>query len=125
MFIDIDRFKEINDTLGHDAGDRILVETAERLVSGARRHDIVSRYGGDEFNLWVADVTDPDKLRGMADNIVQTFREDGEITVSIGLTLFQSGGDTVEAILKRADQALYDAKNRGRDRYSVYEGDSR
>ena len=125
MFIDIDRFKEINDTLGHDAGDRILVETAERLVSGARRHDIVSRYGGDEFNLWVADVTDPDKLRGMADNIVQTFRENGEITVSIGLTLFQSGGDTVEAILKRADQALYDAKNRGRDRYSVYEGDSR
>jgi two-component system cell cycle response regulator len=124
LVFDIDHFKEVNDTYGHDAGDDVLREFAERLRRGVRNIDLVSRYGGEEF-LLVMPETDAD----FAGAVAERLRSDVEkvpfrtrsgtfpVTESIGIAEWQGGAsDTADALIKRADNALYAAKRSGRNR---------
>jgi two-component system cell cycle response regulator len=123
LVFDIDHFKEVNDTYGHDAGDDVLREFAERLRRGVRNIDLVSRYGGEEF-LLVMPETDAE----FAGAVAERLRSDVEkvafktrsgtfpVTVSIGIAEWQGASDTAEALMKRADTALYSAKRSGRNR---------
>jgi two-component system cell cycle response regulator len=123
LVFDIDHFKEVNDTYGHDAGDDVLREFAERLRRGVRNIDLVSRYGGEEFLLVM-----PETDAGFAGAVAERLRSDVEkvpfktrsavfpLTVSIGLAEWQGPSDTAEALIKRADTALYSAKRAGRNR---------
>lgn len=121
IMADIDAFKSVNDTHGHLAGDDILRTVADRIRRVTRRYDIVGRYGGDEF-LVVVPGTDFDETGSVAERVWQTVREEpfaiadgaAKVTVSVGFTC--ADGDDVNAALKRADEALYRAKNGGRDR---------
>lgn len=125
MITDIDRFKSINDTLGHDAGDAVLKAFAERLRRNLRGIDLVCRYGGEEFV-----VVMPDTELAVAEKVAERIRaeiasgpfpvgEGGpaiEVTASLGVASMKMPGDTVEALMKRADMALYEAKTGGRNR---------
>lgn len=122
---DIDRFKEINDTHGHDAGDNVLTEIASLLSDALRMPDKVGRYGGEEF-LVVLPHTSLAQARKIAERMRTAvanckFELDGKpvkLSVSLGLTQFHKGED-LEQLLSRADQALYEAKNAGRNRVAV------
>lgn len=125
MYLDIDRFKGINDTLGHAAGDALLREFAARLKAAVRDTDTVGRLGGDEFAVLMEDVKDAEAPGRVAQKILEAMREpvdaDGTavtVTTSIGVALFDGGADP-EALARRADEALYAAKAAGRNTYRV------
>ncbi|KAB2966559.1 EAL domain-containing protein [Zoogloea sp.] len=127
LFIDLDRFKEVNDVLGHDAGDRLLVEAARRIVGCLRETDTVARQGGDEFTVLLPCQSDEAPIERIADAIItaldQPFTLGNDVayvSASIGITLYPRDGDTLAAILKNADQAMYHAKDAGRNRFSYY-----
>ncbi|HEY7987237.1 MAG TPA: EAL domain-containing protein [Methylophilaceae bacterium] len=127
MFIDLDRFKEINDTLGHDMGDALLKEASHRLTSCVRDTDTISRLGGDEFTVILGELDDLSSVDRIAQNILQklaeSFRLGDEvayISASIGITLYPEDATTVDALLKNADQAMYAAKNQGRNRHHYF-----
>lgn len=129
FFIDLDRFKEVNDTLGHQLGDLLLVEAARRVVSCVRESDTVARLGGDEFTVILSQLQDPHYIDKIARNIIvklaEPFSLNGElsqiyISASIGITFYPSDGVQVEQLLRNADQAMYVAKNAGRNRYSYF-----
>ena len=127
MFLDLDRFKEVNDTLGHEAGDLLLKEAAHRLAGCIRETDTVARLGGDEFTVILSELHEPDKLERIARAILQRLTEPFQIktqtvfiSASIGITLFPDDGDRVDMLLRNADQAMYAAKNSGRNRYSYF-----
>lgn len=117
MFLDIDHFKEINDTYGHDAGDRVLIETGTILKKCLRNTDIVSRYGGDEFCIWVYGDVDSTVLVNIAGRILGEYRRAGSVSVSIGIAAAKQDDTDYQAVIKRADQALYKAKRQGRNQY--------
>jgi len=121
LLIDLDHFKQVNDTLGHDAGDALLVETARRLRNIARKADVVTRLGGDEFAILLADTGVPSAVDIVCQRICEAF--DTPIphaghamrtSPSIGVALFPSDGTTQDALYKSADLALYEAKREGR-----------
>lgn len=114
MFVDVDSFKEFNDTMGHEKGDEVLAETAGLLIQEARRKDLVSRFGGDEFNVWCYNVAGQEEAVKRGESLVQVFREKGSVRISVGVTLFQPQ-ESYEEILGRADRALYQAKEKGRN----------
>lgn len=122
--LDLDDFKIINDTHGHAAGDKVLVEVAHTLKNALRASDLVSRFGGDEFAVLMLGVTLPQaegRLKGVGQQLAQATILPGEttgVTVSCGAAEF-SAGDTVDSLMHRADQALYDAKKRGKGRVAV------
>lgn len=116
FFLDIDNFKNINDTKGHVAGDRALQNAAALLKREVRHDDVVSRYGGDEFCIWLWELHDEFIVRGIAERLVQTFRDEAEYTISMGVSFFAEG-DTYEEVIKRADRALYYAKENGRNQF--------
>ncbi|HEX7052527.1 MAG TPA: diguanylate cyclase [Burkholderiales bacterium] len=125
LFLDIDRFKEINDSLGHAAGDALLVELAARLRAGVRASDTVARFGGDEFVVLLEDVRDRQNALRIAEKILEEVRRplalDGapvRVTASLGVA-YSDATSTEEELLRRADAALYQAKAEGRDRYRV------
>lgn len=118
FFLDIDYFKEINDSRGHMAGDRALQKTAAILKQEVRREDVVSRYGGDEFCIWLWRLKDEYVARNIAERIVNAFRNEGEFTISMGVAFF-SRGDSYEKVIKKADQALYRAKENGRNQFVI------
>ncbi len=125
LYLDIDRFKEINDRLGHAAGDALLKDFAARLRASVRASDTVARFGGDEFVVLLDDVKEPGHALRVAEKIVAECREPlriagGEVvaTASIGLAYAAESGD-VETLLRRADAALYEAKSAGRNGYRV------
>ncbi|HUQ75029.1 MAG TPA: sensor domain-containing diguanylate cyclase [Burkholderiales bacterium] len=125
LYLDLDGFKKVNDTLGHAAGDRVLKDVALRLRACLRQSDAVARFGGDEFVVLLEDLRDREHAVAVVEKIIDEMRrplriEGSEVavTASVGLA-YGDGGDDGEALLKRADQALYDAKAGGRDRYSV------
>ena len=127
MFLDLDRFKEINDTLGHDMGDILLKETARRLCSCVRESDTVARLGGDEFTIILGELEEIGCVERIAGDILQRlakpFALGNELvymTTSIGITLYPDDSDRVDALIKHADQAMYSAKALGRNRYSYF-----
>ena len=127
LFMDLDRFKNINDTLGHDAGDRVLCEVAQRLRALVREVDIVSRLGGDEFVVVVENLNDPALLSVIAqkliDQVSQSIDLDGQLfhlSASIGISVYPDDGNDIHALIKNADVAMYRVKETGRNGYQFY-----
>ena len=127
LFIDLDRFKNINDTLGHQVGDRVLCEVARRLSRLMREADTVGRLGGDEFLIIIEDIVDPAAVSHIAEKILNTL-QNSPVTVeqefyvgaSIGISLFPEDGADPETLMKNADVAMYRAKERGRNAYEFF-----
>lgn len=127
LFLDLDNFKRINDTLGHDAGDRLLTTIAERIVGCVRHEDIVSRLGGDEFTVLLCGLENTEPAAHIAEKILQRLREPIDIgrekitaTVSIGITLAPDDANNSTDLMKNADIAMYKAKGSGRNAYLIY-----
>jgi diguanylate cyclase (GGDEF)-like protein len=127
LFIDLDDFKTVNDSLGHAAGDALLREMTTRLRSCLRDGDTAARLGGDEFGILLEDVEDDDHCVRIAQRLLEALRVpfdvgDTEVTTgaSIGVALGQEGPSTPEDLMRNADLALYDAKNAGKNRYAVF-----
>ena len=128
MFIDLDRFKNINDTLGHDVGDQLLIQVAQRLKGCARKSDIIARLGGDEFVLAMTDVNNTDVIFRLAEKILHTLGEAYFVggrhlnsSPSIGIAVCPDNGETVEMVMKNADIAMYHAKQKGRNTYQYFD----
>lgn len=127
MFLDIDHFKNINDTLGHSIGDQLLKSFAERLKSGLRSSDIISRWGGDEFTILIPEINQVEDVSNLAERILKALEEPIQllehqlhIKSSIGIALYPEHGEDSETLLKNADTALYRAKREGRNHYQFY-----
>lgn len=124
--LDLDRFKTVNDSLGHGAGDELLVQVAARLARAMRAPDAIARMGGDEFTLLLPDVVDGGESHAaerILEAFVQPFEVEGHrlrISPSIGLAVFPDDGDTCDQLLKCADVAMYRAKDRGRNTWACY-----
>ena len=127
LFIDLDHFKEVNDTLGHHQGDILLIEAARRIRVGVRETDTVARLGGDEFTVILSDLDDLQQVdriaRQILDGLLAPFllgQEQAFVSASIGITLYPDDAGTIEDLLKHADQAMYVSKGAGRNRYSYF-----
>ncbi len=127
LFLDLDRFKVINDSLGHSVGDELLRQVAERIQEHVREGDTVARLGGDEFTLLVPGITadeDAAKIaRKICDAIHDPFWIDGRelfVTTSLGVSVYPSDGHDAESLVRNADSAMYRAKEQGRDNYQLY-----
>ncbi|MFZ6774145.1 sensor domain-containing protein [Undibacterium sp. SXout7W] len=130
LFIDLDFFKEVNDTLGHATGDALLVEAANRLRHCVREYDTVARLGGDEFTVSIPDQHDHLQIEKIAQKIIQQLsapfslaNEQIFLSASIGITLYPRDADNANDLLKHADQAMYAAKGSGRNRFSYFTPD--
>ncbi len=126
-FLDLDRFKNINDTLGHAAGDCLLQQVAERLQGCLRGSDVIARWGGDEFTLLLCDLQAPEDVTSIAERILRRlaapFHIHGEelfITASLGIALAPYDGESEQTLLSNADAAMYQAKAKGRNNYQIY-----
>jgi len=127
LFIDLDRFKNINDSLGHAIGDNLLIEVARRLSGAVRSSDTVSRLGGDEFVVLIENLTQAEQAAQVAGNLLQATSGQYDIaghelaiTLSIGIALYPSDGSDSETLLKNADAAMYHAKALGRNNYQFF-----
>jgi diguanylate cyclase (GGDEF)-like protein/PAS domain S-box-containing protein len=127
LFIDLDGFKEVNDQLGHAAGDQLLQNVAHRISACVRDTDTVARLGGDEFTVILTDVTRLPHVETIAGEILDELRKPfalaaGEATIScsIGITVFPGDGSSPEELVRNADEAMYEAKNAGRNRYQFF-----
>ena len=127
MFIDMDRFKVVNDSLGHSAGDRLLQDSAKRLAECLRESDTVARLGGDEFVVMIENFTAPKDAIAVAQKVLASlakpFFVDGQeflMSASIGISTFPDDGKDAETLLKNADIAMYRAKDQGRNNYQFY-----
>ncbi|HTH73501.1 MAG TPA: EAL domain-containing protein [Trinickia sp.] len=130
LFMDLDGFKTINDSLGHTVGDEVLKAFAQRLIDCASAGDTVARLGGDEFVMLVCRLGTPDDARNMAETVLERMHESVwidaqplQVAPSIGIALFPRDGDTVETLLKNADAAMYAAKRAGRGTCRFFESD--
>ena len=130
VFIDLDNFKLINDTLGHDYGDKLLQAVAEALKAEVRSYDLLSRFGGDEFVLLLFDVTVPERIHELLGRLIQRidrgFILDGDcypVTASFGISLFPNDGQTVAELMGNADAAMYQAKEKGKNNICFYTSD--
>lgn len=129
-FIDLDGFKAINDTFGHDTGDLLLKQVSERLKACVRKSDTVARMGGDEFVIMLQDIGEPEDAEITAGKILKelakSFVLSGKelfITVSIGLSLYPTDGTGIEDLMKKADTAMYNAKKAGKNNFRLYSSD--
>lgn len=127
MFLDLDNFKQVNDTVGHQAGDDLLTQTSERLLNSVRNSDTVARFGGDEFLIIIPELTHQDMAKMQASLILALFERgfqiDGQeffVSTSIGMSIYPQDGDSGATLLKKADMALYRAKDAGRNGFSFY-----
>ncbi|MGZ8266222.1 MAG: EAL domain-containing protein [Burkholderiales bacterium] len=127
LFIDLDRFKLINDTLGHEAGDNVLREAAARLTDNLRGGDTVARLGGDEFIILLEDVPDPVYVGSVSQKLIHALsapftigEREYRVTASIGVSVYPADGDDPETLLKHADIAMYRAKETGRNAFEFY-----
>jgi len=128
-FMDLDGFKAVNDTLGHDAGDAILQEVSRRMRARLRPGDALGRLGGDEF-LAVMEGAEPSAVAAVAQGIIDAVSRPYDIqgrraviTLSMGISMYPEDGETIEALTKRADQAMYLAKTSGKNRYCFFGGE--
>ncbi|MDE2586024.1 MAG: cache domain-containing protein, partial [Betaproteobacteria bacterium] len=127
LFLDLDRFKNINDSLGHAVGDQVLCQVSERLCACIRSSDTVSRLGGDEFVILLPELEAPDQAASVAKKLIAAIAEpiavgnyELSVTPSIGIALFPEDGSDGETLLKNADAAMYHAKELGRNRYQFF-----
>ncbi len=130
MFLDLDNFKSINDTLGHDVGDRVLQVVANRLLACLRESDTVARIGGDEFTVLVEDMTTMESIAALAQQIIDSlslpFPLDGRemfCTVSVGIAIYPDDSESLDGLMKSADSAMYRAKEQGRNTYRFFTED--
>ena len=128
LFMDLDGFKGINDSLGHSVGDGLLVAVGQRIRACIRSEDMVSRIGGDEFVAVMGNLASPEVVENLAENILSVLRQDFRVdeatlrvTSSIGIAVYPNSGDTVDALMKNADAAMYEAKQNGRNTYRFFE----
>jgi diguanylate cyclase (GGDEF)-like protein/PAS domain S-box-containing protein len=127
LFVDLDRFKVINDSLGHDAGDQLLREVAERLTACLREGDTLARLGGDEFTVLLPDISGPEVAVAVAERIIGHLKAPFELPghsvvvgASVGIATGVASRDRPDALLRDADAAMYEAKARGRGRYALF-----
>ena len=127
LFIDLDRFKEVNDTLGHPMGDLLLMEAAQRITQSVRESDTVARLGGDEFTVILTGIDDPGDVEHIMQHMIGVLAAPYElgsesvfVSASIGVTFYPTDTTDMEDLLKYADQAMYAAKSAGRNRYSFF-----
>ena len=130
LFLDCDRFKHINDTLGHAIGDQVLRSVAKRLTTCVRESDTVSRHGGDEFLVLLSELDHPEDAEAIAQKIVSSVAEphliaghELQLTASVGIALYPEDGQDAQSLIMRADTAMYYAKNTGRNRVGFYKAD--
>ena len=130
LFVDLDRFKAINDSFGHAVGDALLSATAERLRGALREADLVCRHSGDEFLVLLHDAADPDQVGHAADRLLKALAQplllqgrEVAVSASIGIACFPDDADEPDALVGKADTAMYAAKRLGRDRCSMYHRD--
>lgn len=132
LFLDLDRFKAINDSMGHGVGDRLLKEVAQRLVGCVRANDTVARMGGDEFTIILGELASPTKAgaaatsvaRKVMDVLAEPFRLQGRevfVSTSVGIALYPRDGEVAAALLRHADTAMYHAKAAGKNTYQFYD----
>ncbi|KZN39971.1 hypothetical protein N474_10590 [Pseudoalteromonas luteoviolacea CPMOR-2] len=126
-FIDLDDFKKVNDSMGHEVGDKLLVHSATILKNALRKHDTVARLGGDEFIVLLGDITDQHHISAIATKLVHLFRSPFEIddrsftiSLSLGLAVFPNDATTPNELLRKADSAMYSAKQLGRNTFSFF-----
>jgi diguanylate cyclase (GGDEF)-like protein/PAS domain S-box-containing protein len=126
MFVDLDHFKNINDTLGHEAGDELLLEMARRLRDCIREDDTVARLGGDEFTIILSELRHPEDAANVAEKIIEAVERPmvisgtpTDISASIGIAVYPDDGTDPETLLRNADSAMYRAKESGRDTYQL------
>lgn len=126
MYLDLDGFKQVNDTLGHDAGDALLCMVAARLVAAVREGDTVARLGGDEFVIVLSELSharDADTLAAKVLEAVSqpyTIQDRGvSMTVSVGVSIYPTHGEDGETLMKAADLALFEAKRAGKNGYCI------
>jgi diguanylate cyclase (GGDEF)-like protein/PAS domain S-box-containing protein len=127
-FLDLDNFKPVNDNYGHAIGDRLLIEVAKRIVASIREEDTVSRQGGDEFTLLLNDITSYGQCQNSLDRILLAFSQPyliddtpHNITTSIGVTLYPDDNEDIDTLIRHADNAMYQAKLSGRNRYHFFD----
>lgn len=127
MFIDLDQFKDINDSLGHQVGDQLLRSVARRLQRCIRQGDTVARLGGDEFVVSLSELNDTNEAMMVAGKILQTLRRtfvvdrhELHVTGSVGISLYPTNGEDAESLMRAADAAMYHAKEKGRDNYQFF-----
>jgi diguanylate cyclase (GGDEF)-like protein/PAS domain S-box-containing protein len=127
LFIDLDHFKEVNDTLGHQQGDVLLVDAARRISACVRKSDTVARLGGDEFTVALCELGNAEDVERIAQDILRRLlqpfdlgQEQAFVSASIGITLYPDDALDIDSLLKHADQAMYAAKGAGRNRYSYF-----
>jgi len=130
LFLDLDHFKDVNDTLGHATGDKLLQSVAERLGSSVRKSDTVSRQGGDEFVVLLSEIGRKDDAALAAGKIIAAVTapypialHDLDITASIGISIYPDHGEDAQSLLRAADTAMYHAKDRGRNRSQLFNKD--
>ncbi len=127
LSLDLDEFKTINDTFGHDVGDQVLVEVTRRLTAGLRRGDTVARFGGDEFVLLLTEIKSREDVIEVAHKILKNFEADFNkdehrfhLSASIGIALHPQDGKTINELIKKSDRALYQVKKNGKNNYCFY-----
>jgi len=130
MFLDLDDFKKINDHLGHEVGDRLLLEVSHRLGKAIPRTGTLGRFGGDEFIVILPDIKDPDEAGSVAEELLDKFRtpfllaeREFLLTASVGIAIYPWDGETPQKLLCHADTAMYGAKKGGRDTYCYFSDD--
>ena len=123
LYVDLDHFKRVNDSVGHNAGDQLLTIVAQRLRSAVKDGDTVARLGGDEFAVILRNVVDPDAARSIAERIIESVQlpvnvagRDHYVCASIGITLFPDDSSSIDELMRNADMAMYRAKDLGRGR---------
>jgi len=127
LFIDLDRFKEINDSMGHSIGDKVLIEIASLIQSCIRESDTLARLGGDEFIVLIENIVNTDIIATISENIIDKLlspinidTQQFYVTASIGISLYPDDGETTEVLIKNGDAAMYKAKEDGRNTYRYY-----
>jgi diguanylate cyclase (GGDEF)-like protein/PAS domain S-box-containing protein len=127
LFIDLDGFKDVNDRLGHAAGDALLQEVARRISTCVRETDTVARLGGDEFIVLLTDVTRMPHIQAIAEEILREIRQpyvlvagQASVSCSIGITVFPGDGTTPDELVRNADEAMYASKNAGRNQFHFH-----
>lgn len=130
LFIDLDEFKQINDSYGHDIGDMLLVDVSKKISHCIRTTDIIARFGGDEFVVLMPNVSSPSVVERLCKSILDEFRQPFSlgkhtvfISISIGITFYPEDSDSMDFLLKFSDKAMYEAKNLGRNKYVFFKGE--